>query len=54
MRAFSFILAFGFVLAGSSLAGTEEGGLQGIGTFAYSGPAITTTATQSIVVASRL
>jgi hypothetical protein len=54
MRAFSFILAFGFVLAGCSLAGTEDSGLPNIGTFAYSGPAIWTTASTPVVVASRL
>ena len=53
MRALSFILAFGFVLAGSSLAGTPDGNLPGIGTFQYSGSPITTTAPQPVVLASR-
>ena len=53
MRALSFILAFGFVLAGSSFAGTPDGNLPGIGTFQYSGSPITTTAPQPIVVAAR-
>jgi hypothetical protein len=53
MRALSFILAFGFVLAGSSLAGTPDGNLPGIGTFQYSGSPITTTAPQPIVLAAR-
>jgi hypothetical protein len=35
MRAASFVLAFAFVLAGSSMAGSFESGLPGIGTFAY-------------------
>ncbi|MBR1128912.1 hypothetical protein [Bradyrhizobium iriomotense] len=48
MRALSFILAFGFVLAGSSFAGMPDGNLPGIGTFQYSG-----TAPQPIVVAAR-
>ena len=33
-----------FVLAGSSMAGSVESGLPGIGTFAYSGPPITAVA----------
>ena len=53
MRALSFILAFGFVLAGSSLAGAPDGNLPGIGTFQYSGSPITITAPQPIVVAAR-
>ena len=35
MRAFSLMLAFAFVLAGSSMAGSVESSLPGIGTFAY-------------------
>jgi len=35
MHAFSFILAFAFVLAGPSMAGSIESGLPGVGTFAY-------------------
>lgn len=52
MRALSFILAFGLVLAGSSLAGSADGGLPGVGTFAYTGAPVP--AAQPIVVASRL
>jgi hypothetical protein len=51
MRALSFILAVGFVLAGSSLAGTSDSGLPGVGTFAYSGSPV---AAKPILVASRL
>lgn len=40
MRMLIVLLAFGFVLAGSSLAGRADGGLPGIGTFAYSGPSV--------------
>ena len=39
MRSLSLIIfALGFVLAGSSLAGTADGNLPGVGTFAYDGP----------------
>ena len=40
MRTFSFILAFAFILAGPSMAGSADGTLPGIGTFAYNGPAV--------------
>ncbi|MGX4805193.1 hypothetical protein [Bradyrhizobium guangdongense] len=52
MRALSFILAFSFVLAGSSLAGAPDGDLPGIGTFQYSGSPVTTAAPQPIVLAA--
>ena len=50
MRTVSFILAFAFVIAGSSMAGSAEGGLPGVGTFAYTGSPIAASA--SLVVAS--
>jgi hypothetical protein len=53
MRTLSFILAFAFVLAGPSMAGSLESGLPGIGTFAYNGSPIVTSAPQAIVVAAR-
>ncbi|MET3969484.1 putative membrane protein [Bradyrhizobium sp. S3.9.1] len=53
MRTLSFILAFAFVLAGSSFAGAPDGNLPGVGTFQYSGSPVTTTAPQPIVVAAR-
>jgi hypothetical protein len=53
MRTFSFILAFAFILAGPFLAGSSDGDLPGIGTFAYNGSPIVTTAPQAIVVAVR-
>ncbi|WP_448043217.1 hypothetical protein [Bradyrhizobium liaoningense] len=53
MRALSFILAFGFVLVGSSFAGAPEGNLPGIGTFQYSGSPVTITRAQPIMVAAR-
>ncbi|MCK1742479.1 hypothetical protein IVA80_16810 [Bradyrhizobium sp. 139] len=53
MRALSFVLGFGFVLAGSSFAGAPDGNLPGVGTFLYSGSSVTITAPQPIVVAAR-
>jgi hypothetical protein len=53
MRALSFILAFAFVLAGPSMAGSSDSRLPGIGTFAYSGSPIVTSASQAVVVAAR-
>ena len=50
MRTFSFILAFAFILAGPSMAGSSDNGLPGIGTFAYNGSAVVTSA--PIVVAA--
>ena len=40
MRTLSFILAFAFVLAGPSMAGSPDSNLPGIGTFAYNGSPI--------------
>ena len=37
MRTMSFILAFAFILAGPSMAGSSDMGVPGIGTFTYSG-----------------
>jgi hypothetical protein len=53
MRTLSFILACAFVLVGPSLAGSSDVGLPGIGTFAYSGSTVVTSAPQAIVVAAR-
>jgi len=44
MRTLSFILAFGFVLAGPSIAGSSDTGLPGIGTFAYTSSPIAASA----------
>ena len=52
MRTLSFILAFAFVLAGPSMAGSSEHTLPGIGTFAYNGSPIAA-ASQPVVVAAR-
>jgi len=53
MRTLSFILAFAFVLAGPSIAGVSDSGLAGIGTFAYSGSTVVTSAPHSLMVAAR-
>ncbi|MES2198383.1 MAG: hypothetical protein V4517_28520 [Pseudomonadota bacterium] len=57
MRTLSFILAFGFVLAGPSMAGSSENTMPGIGTFAYNGSPIAaasqSAALHGIVVAAR-
>jgi hypothetical protein len=53
MRTLSFILAVAFVLAGSSIAGSSDTGLPGVGTFAYNGSPIAAPAPSSIVVAVR-
>lgn len=44
MRTISFILAFAFVMAGPSMAGTSDNGLPGIGTFSYNGSPVVTAA----------
>jgi len=53
MRTLSFFLAFALVLAGPSIAGSLDVGLPGIGTFAYNGSPIATSAPQATVVAVR-
>jgi hypothetical protein len=53
MRTLSLFLAFAFVLAGSSIAGSLDRGLPGIGTFAYNGSPIAASASQALVVAAR-
>jgi hypothetical protein len=40
MRALSYIIALVFVLTGPSLAGSDDRGLPGVGTFAYCGSPI--------------
>jgi hypothetical protein len=52
MRTVSFILAFAFILAGPSMAGSSDG-LPGIGTFSYNGSPMTDSAPQTLVVAAR-
>jgi hypothetical protein len=51
MRTMSIILAFAFVMVGTSVAGSVETGLPGIGTFSYNGSPVT--APQTLVVAAR-
>jgi hypothetical protein len=51
MRTMSFILAFAFVMAGTSLAGSVESDLPGIGTFSYNGSPVA--APHTLVVAAR-
>jgi hypothetical protein len=51
MRIVSFILAFVFVVAGSSMAGSVESGLPGVGTFSYNGTPVAPS--QTLIVAVR-
>jgi hypothetical protein len=53
MRTLSFILAFAFILAGPSIAGSSDNGLPGIGTFAYNGSPVASPDSQAMVVAAR-
>ena len=53
MRTVSFILAFAFILAGPSMDGSFDKGPPGIGTFAYNGAPIATSAPQTLVAAAR-
>ena len=50
MRTLSFILAFAFVLAGPSMAGSSDNGLPGIGTFSYNGSPLVTSAPMLVAV----
>lgn len=50
MRTVSFMLALAFVLVGPSMAGSAEGSLPGIGTFAYNGSPIVTPAKLVVAV----
>jgi hypothetical protein len=52
MRTISFILAFAFILAGPSMAGSSDQHLPGVGTFAYNGSPVATQAPQPMVVAA--
>jgi len=52
MRTTSFILAFAFILAGPSMAGSSDQRLPGVGTFAYNGSPVVMPASQPMVVAA--
>ena len=53
MRTLSFILAFAFMLAGPSMAGSSDQNLPGVGTFAYRARRLRP-ASQPMVVAAKL
>jgi hypothetical protein len=53
MRTISFMLAFAFILAGPSMAGSSDNGLPGIGTFSYTGSPVTTSTPELMVVAAK-
>jgi hypothetical protein len=53
MRTLSLILALAFVAGVSSMAGSSEAGMPGVGTFAYNGSPIAASAAEVIVVAAR-
>lgn len=53
MRSLSFVLAFIVVLAGPSIAGSADGSLPGIGTFAYGGSPVAAEGTEVILIATR-
>jgi hypothetical protein len=52
MRPLSLIVAAGLLLVGSTMAGTVQGTLPGVGTFSYSGTPIAP-ASQPVIVAAR-
>jgi hypothetical protein len=52
MPTMSFVLAFAFVLAGPSMAGSSDGALPGTVTISYTGSPIAAATTQAIVVAA--
>ena len=53
MRTTSFILAFAFMMAGPSMAGSSDQNLPGVGTFAYQGSPVASPASQPVVVAAK-
>jgi hypothetical protein len=52
MRTPSIILAFAFVLVGPLMGGSVDSGLQGVGTFAYTGSPVLASVPQIMVVAA--
>ena len=53
MRTTSLILAFAFILAGPSMAGSSDNELPGAGTFAYNGSPLANPAHRQILVAAK-
>jgi hypothetical protein len=53
MRPMCLILAAALFIATSSMAGSSESGLPGVGTFAYAGSTLAPAATQIVVLAAR-
>jgi hypothetical protein len=53
MQTLGFVLAFAFILAVPTIAGSSDNSLPGIGTFAYNGSPIAVSAPQTIIVAAR-
>lgn len=53
MRTTSFILAFAFILAGPSMAGSSDQNLPGVGTFAYHGSPVAAASFQPMVLAAK-
>jgi hypothetical protein len=53
MRTTSLILAFAFILAGPSMAGSSDTELPGAGTFAYNGSPLANPAHRQILVATK-
>ena len=53
MRTTSFILAFAFILAGPSMAGSSDQHLPGVGTFSYHGSPVVDPASKPVVVAAK-
>jgi hypothetical protein len=51
MRTTSFVLAFAFMLAGPSLAGSSDQVLPGVGTFTYNGSPVASAATPVMLAA---
>lgn len=53
MRSLSFVLAFAFILVGPSMAGSADGNLPGIGTFAYNGSSVINAGAPIVVACAR-
>lgn len=53
MRPMCLILAAALFVATSSMAGSSESGMPGVGTFAYAGSTLAPAAPQTVVLAAR-